>query len=92
MGIGTPLAQPYGDSWHMMPGMGGAMWMMPIFGIIFLVLVILAIIALWRYIRGGTASRSVDQGDGSLAILRERFARGEIDEGEFQARKKALGR
>lgn len=91
MGIAAPLAQPYGDGWHMMPGMGGGMWLMPIFGIIFLVLVVLAIIALWRFIRGDAASRTAHDGDRSLDILRERFARGEIDEEEFQARKKALG-
>lgn len=92
----TPLSQPYGNGWPMMPGMGGGMWLMPIFGIIFLVLVILAIMALWRFIRGGAAGPQNAghgaQADRSLEILRERFARGEIDEEEFEARKRALGR
>lgn len=88
----TPLSQPYGNGWHMMPGMGRGMWLMPIFAIIFLVLVVLAIVALWRFIRGGPASRDSGGGDRSVQLLRERFARGEIDEEEFEARRKALNR
>jgi len=88
----TPLSQPYGDGWHMMPGMGGGMWLMLIFWIILFVLVILAIVALWRFIRGGSAPRQNGNADRPLEILRERFARGEIDQEEFEARRKALNR
>lgn len=71
-------------------------WMGPIMWLIILALAILAIVALWRFIRGGPTgpqgrSQSAEA-DRSLEILRERFARGEIDEEEFEARKKALGR
>lgn len=88
----VPLSQmPRGDWDHHMPWMGGGgMWMGLIMWILLLVLAVLAIIALWRVIRGGGATRSGGS-DRSLDILRERFARGEIDEDEYEARRKALG-
>ncbi|RIA56302.1 SHOCT domain-containing protein [Dichotomicrobium thermohalophilum] len=64
----------------------------PIFTIIILVLGVLAIVALWRFVSGGSGREATGSGDRSLEVLRERFARGEIDEEEFEARKRALNR
>lgn len=90
----APLSQTPGGGWHHdMPWMGwGGWWMGPVMSLIFLVLAVLAIIALWRFIRGGAGRAGYGGPDRSLEILRERFARGEIDEEEYEARKKALGR
>ncbi len=59
--------------------------------LIMLALAILAIVALWRVVSGGSGPRESVGSDRSLEILRERFARGEIDEEEFKARRRALG-
>jgi putative membrane protein len=57
----------------------------------FLVLVVMACLALFHYLsgRGGRFARHVPAGDAER-ILRERFARGEIDVEEFQSRREAL--
>jgi len=73
---------------HMM-GWGG--WFMgPIMMLIFLALLVGAIVLIARLLRGDTASRRDRSSDRPLEILRERFAKGEIDAEEFEARKEAL--
>lgn len=87
------FADPGRGPWdHTMPMMGwGGWWMGPVMMILVITLVVLAIIGLWRLLSGGGSSRGAPTSDRALDILRERFARGEIDEEEYQARKKALG-
>ena len=60
------------------------------FGLLVWVLVIAAIV--WLVIRLSRDSRSSGRRDEdrALAILRERYARGEIDKAEFDARKQDL--
>jgi putative membrane protein len=70
------------------------MWHGGIFGPIFMVLVIFALVALcmrfgWWGHRGYRHHR---MGSGALDILEERFARGEIDKAEFEEKRKTLGR
>jgi putative membrane protein len=79
-----------------MMGWGGGGW--GLFGMIHMVLwwflIILGIVVLAKWLFGGTGAgsagttRSLE--DRALAILRERYARGEIDKTEFEARKKDL--
>ena len=67
-------------------GWGGGMWLGPLFMIALLVLLIAAIVALVRWMGGGS-------GDGggrvrtARDILDERYARGEIDREEYQRRR-----
>jgi len=87
-----PLSQMPGGGWRQdMPWGWHGWWMGPIMWLIIVALAVLAIVALWRFIRGGGGPSASDS-DRSLEILRERFDRGEIDEQEFEARKKALSR
>lgn len=87
-----PLSQTPGGGWHHdMPWGWHGWWMGPIMWLIMLALAILAIVALWRVVSGGSGPRESVGSDRSLEILRERFARGEIDEEEFKARRRALG-
>ena len=80
---------------HMMWGGG---WGMMIFGPLFMILVLAAVIAaaalLVRWIGGpwqGITAPQPPQGPAPLDILKERFARGEIDKNEFEERRRVLG-
>ena len=87
----------YGYGPHMMWWGGG--WYGMIFGplimILVLALVIVAVVLLVRWAGGpwpGAApSQHMPPGRTPLDILRERFARGEIDKDEFEERRRVLG-
>ncbi|MGW4488959.1 SHOCT domain-containing protein [Amycolatopsis sp. NPDC004368] len=73
---------------HYDAGMG---WLGPVLAVVVLVVVLAAaglIAAL--LVRRGT--RSPQEHDSALDILRERFARGEIDQEEYERRREALKR
>lgn len=81
-----------GSNWC--PWCGGHMgwwggWMMMFWWL--LILAILAV-AWWRMRHGGWASGPFPRSDRSEGILRERFARGEIDEATYQQQLAALKR
>ena len=73
---------------QMMMGGGGNPMMGWVTMIAFWLLLILGVIALIRYISG--SGRSSDKDKDPLDILRERYARGEIDKKEFEEMKKDL--
>ena len=54
-------------------------------------LIILGIVVLSKWVFGSGGRGRTTTGDRALAILRERYARGEIDKQEFEARKHDLG-
>ncbi|WP_245464890.1 MULTISPECIES: SHOCT domain-containing protein [unclassified Mesorhizobium] len=80
------------------PGMmwWGGGWMMifgPLFMILFFVVLVAAVLPLGRWL-GGPAVMPPHQpppGRTALDILKERFARGEIDKNEFEERRRVLG-
>ncbi|HQS02780.1 MAG TPA: SHOCT domain-containing protein [Halothiobacillus sp.] len=81
------------DHWGMGGVFGG-------FGLIFMAaciaIVVLIIFAIVRALQGGNgSSASTPQGyaqNQALQILQERYARGEIDETEFNERRRVLGK
>jgi len=75
----------YGGWNNMMGGFGLLGWI-PM--LLFWILLILGAVALLRYL-GGSA-RSGDKGRSPLDILKERYAKGEIDKKEFEQMKKDL--
>ena len=83
------------EGWHMIPGMMGG-WGMGWFGMIFMlvfwVLVILGLIFLIKWLIQNTRKDAGTSNGGSKAldILKERYARGEIEKEEFEEKKKAL--
>jgi putative membrane protein len=71
----------------------GAGWLMVILMLVFVVAVVVVIFALLRGTTPLTASANppaMPRGPDARAILRERFARGEIDEQDFRSRMRAL--
>lgn len=87
--FGAAFAQPRGYWDDHMMGWGG-WWFGPVMMLVFLAVIVLIIIGLWRLFSGSQSDRA--RSDASLEILRERFARGEIDEEEFESRRRALQR
>jgi putative membrane protein len=76
--------------WGSYGGAYGGGW--PLLGVahmlLWWVLIILGIVVLVRWLTADSRSRRSE--DRSLAILRERYARGEIDKAEFDARRRDL--
>ena len=73
----------WGDGWG-----GGAMF--GVFHLIWWGLLIVGVVLLARWLlRSGRLGEGSDQGR-ALAILKERYARGEIDKTEFDARRRDI--
>ena len=72
----------YGWGW----GMGFGMISM----VLFWVIVILGIVVLVRWIGGSAASSAAPPSKTPLDILKERYARGDIDKQEFEEKKRDL--
>jgi putative membrane protein len=77
---------------HMMWWGGGSYGMIfgPLLMILMLAVVIAVVVLLVRWV-GGQGQASVPPHRTPLDILKERFARGEIDKDEFEARRRVLG-
>lgn len=73
----------WGDGWMM----GGPLMMIVM--VLFWGTVAYGVFLLFRRLSGGRCA-SIDQSDRALTILRERFARGEITQEEFERMKKEL--
>jgi len=85
-GGGNPMM---GTGWgNMMGGWNGFGILGWIPMLLFWILLILGVVALFRYLGGST--RSSDKERSPLDILKERYAKGEIDKKEFEQMKKDL--
>ncbi len=85
--------EPYGWSSQMMWGWGWyGMIFGPLFMILFFALVIAVAALLVRWIAGPWQTHQPPPGRTALDILKERFARGEIDKEEFEERRRILER
>lgn len=78
-------SQPYGPG---MMGWDGGGWGFGLMHVLWWVFLVVGVVALVRW----TGPRHYHHGgeDRALAILRERYARGEIDKAEFEDRKRDL--
>jgi putative membrane protein len=86
-----PQGQYYGH--HMWNGGWGGWFLGPIMMIVFIALVVAVIVLLIRWLGGSGHAGTMHSPPGKtpLDILKERFARGEIDEEEFKERRRVLG-
>jgi putative membrane protein len=73
------------DNWNW--GFGWGHW---VFGILFWVVILLVIVGLFRGLSGNIGGRGDSGRKTALDILKERYARGEIDKKEFEEKKRDL--
>jgi putative membrane protein len=91
----APGAERYGYGPHMMWWDGG--WSMMFFGPLFMIITLVALVAAIVFfvrwfgvaVQGGTPAQLPR--NAALDILKERFAKGEIDKAEFEERRRVLG-
>jgi putative membrane protein len=81
----------YGHHPHMWGGEWGwgGMFLGPVFGLLFIAALAIAIVLVVPALGGGKAARG-GAARSALDILDERFARGEIDEKEYEERRRVL--
>lgn len=81
-----------GMTWSLLLQMGGTggWWLVPFLGPLVGLLIMGAVVyLLWRAIAGSTPS-STERTNDAIETLRKRYARGEIDEAEFEERARTL--
>lgn len=92
--LGGPLLWGWGGGGGMMGGGTGGAWPLWmgfgfIFMVVFLALLIAGVVLAVRWV-SGEAGSAAEPRESALDILRKRYARGEMDKAEFEAKKKDL--
>ncbi len=83
-------AQTYSDHPHMSGG-GWSMIFGPLMMIVFIGAIVIVVVLLIRWLSGASIGPAAVKAENApIDILKERFARGEIDQKEFEERKKLL--
>ena len=83
------------EGWRMGPGMMGSWgmgWFGGIFMVVFWILILVGLVFVIRWLVQATGKKGDSRQSGSraLEILKERYARGEIDKAEFEVMKSDL--
>lgn len=84
--------RPYYDH-HMWDGGWHGMFFGPLFMVLFFVALVVAVVVVMRWLGGLPPHHShhTPGGKTALDVLKERYARGEIDKEEFEERRRVLG-
>ncbi|MFW5895956.1 MAG: SHOCT domain-containing protein [archaeon] len=90
-GTGGGWGMTGGGGWGMGPGLFGG-WGMLLWPLLLLGLIAVLVYALSDRDAGAKDGRTVREGDRALAALRERYARGELSDEEFEQRRRTLER
>jgi putative membrane protein len=87
------VAQTYGDHPHMGAWGWGGTNFGPIMSIVFFAVVVVAVVLLVRWLGGREHGGALHSPPGRtpLDILKQRFAKGEIDKEEFEEQRRVLG-
>ena len=85
------------DDWHMgtrMMGNWGMGWFGGIFMILFWVIIIVGLVIFVRWLIQTTGRKDLaaNSSSNALEILKERYARGDIDKGQFESMKRDLAK
>jgi putative membrane protein len=89
----TAWAQQQGGPFHGPHMWGGGWWMFlgPLMMIVFIAAIVAAVVLIVRWLGGSHGAAPLSPpGRAPLDILKERFARGEIDKEEFEERRRVL--
>ncbi len=88
-------AQEQGGPYYGPHMWGGGSWMIfgPMMMIVFIAAIVIVVVLVVRWLGGSSQGRTPypPSGKAPLDILKERFAKGEIDKEEFEERRRALG-
>ncbi len=90
---GSAMAAERGERYYgpHMWGDGGHMFFGPLMMILFVAVIVVLVVLVIRWIGGGHSHAPAPTSRTPLDILRDRFARGEIDAAEFEERRRVLG-
>lgn len=69
---------------------GGWGWLGAVHMVLWWALIVLGIVVLAKWLMRGSRAEPAEHGDRALEILRERFARGEINKDEYEQKKRDL--
>lgn len=70
----------------------GSWWAfgVPLLWLLFLALIVLGVVLVVRSLSSGGRTQQLAEAGGALRILDERFARGEVDQEEYEKRRRVL--
>ena len=87
----TAETYPYGPHMGWWGGGWGGMFFGPLFMLLVVVAVVVTVVVLVRRPDGSWQGTTQPAGRSALDILKERYARGEIDKADYEERRRVLG-
>ncbi|WP_426416515.1 SHOCT domain-containing protein [Aestuariirhabdus sp. LZHN29] len=85
------LAQQWGrEGYGPHMGWGSGVFFGPLMTLVFIAVVVIVVMSLVRWLSGDKSKRPSATSQDAMDILKERFAKGEIDREEFEERRRVL--